>query len=124
MFSKWKLTDDDCCQYIRKDDSIYELIQLVWLDTTDEDIAQGNHEYCIVKTELNIDTIDEEEIDGVLSIYGYEKEKLYEDFGVDGARDMIAECLMEDDALHDCNVIADADTKEEAEAFIKNYIEE
>ena len=124
MFTEWMLTDDDCCQHIRRDGSEYELIQYVWLDTTSEDIAQGRHEYCIVKTELNIDTADKEDIDGVLSMYGYEYEKLFEDFGINGARDLIAECLMEDDALQDCNVIADANTQEEAEAFINNYIKE
>ena len=44
MFTKWDCIDSDCCQYIRSDGNIYEMIQAVWLDTTEEDRANGAHE--------------------------------------------------------------------------------
>lgn len=36
MFGKLSLMDNDCAQYMRKDGTKYEMIQYIWLDTTEE----------------------------------------------------------------------------------------
>ena len=122
MFTKWYTTDDGCCQYMRKDGKKYEMIEYVWFDTTDEDIKNGLHEYAIVKTELNLNDITDEDILIAISSYGYTIISLIERYG-DSALDIIAECIMEEEALRGCNIIDEADSEEEAEMKIKKYIE-
>ena len=122
MFTKWYITDDDCSQYMRKYGKNYEMIEYVWLDTTDEDTKNGAHEYVIVKTELDLNDVTDEEVLLGISSYGYTIISLIEQYG-DSALDIIAECIMEEEILRDSNVIDEADSKEEAEMKIKKYIE-
>lgn len=100
-WSKWYITDDSCCQHMRKDGLNYEMIQLVWLDTTEEDLARGLHEYVVVKDEVHLQ--DEDTADKIVN-------------------DIIAECLLEDSILNDANIIGEFDTEKEAEQFISDYI--
>lgn len=125
MFGLWYCTDNDCCQYIRKSDDgkEYEMIEYVWLDTTEEDKKRGLHEYVIVKTELDIDFVTEEDILCAISSYNYTIESLKEEYA-DAAIDIIAECIMEDEAPRDCNIIDYANSVEEAKEKIKKYIKE
>lgn len=123
MFGKWDLIDSDCGQHIRKDGKQYEMIQYCWLDTTEEDKAKGLHEYVIVKTELNIDDITDDDVIGAIGSYGYTIISLIERYG-NAAIDIIAECIMEEEILRDANIIDDADSIEEAEEKVKKYIEE
>ena len=69
MFTKWYITDDDCSQYMRKYGKNYEMIEYVWLDTTNEDTKNGTHEYAIVKTELNLNDVTDEEVLNVCAIF-------------------------------------------------------
>ena len=124
MFTKWYCTDDDCSQYMRKDGKKYEMIQYVWLDTTEGDIKNGLHKYVIVKNELNLDNLtDDDVLTSIGSSYGYTIISLIETYG-DSVLDIIAECVMEDDIARDCNIIDEADSQIEAEMKIKKYIEE
>lgn len=123
MFTKWYITDDGCSQYMRKDGKNYEMIEYVWLDTTDEDIKNGACEYAIVKTELDLNDITDSDVLIGISLYGYTIISLIEQYG-DSALDIIAECIMEEEIVRDSNVIDEADSKEEAEMKIKKYIEE
>ena len=93
MFTKWYIIDDDCGQYMRKYGKNYEMIEYVWFDTTDEDIKNGLHEYAIVKTELNLNDITDEDILIAISSYGYTIISLIEQYG-DSALDIIAECII------------------------------
>lgn len=102
-WSKWYTTDDGCCQHMRKDGLNYEMIQLVWLDTTEEDLARGLHEYVVVKDEVHLQ--DEDTIGKIIDV-----------------NDIIAECLLEDSILCDANIISEFDTEKEAEQFISDYI--
>lgn len=102
-WSKWYMTDDGCCQHMRKDGLNYEMIQLVWLDTTEEDLARGLHEYVVVKDEVHLQ--DEDTANKIIDV-----------------NDIIAECLLEDSILCDANIIGEFDTEKEAEQFIKDYI--
>ena len=116
------MTDDNCCQHMRKNGLNYEMIQLVWLDTTEEDLARGLHEYVVVKDEVHLqdeDTADK--IVDAISCYGYTVPFLIKEYGHD-ANDIIAECLLEDSILNDANIIGEFDTEKEAEQFIVDYI--
>lgn len=123
MFTPWFCTDSDCCQYIRNDGNKYEMIQAVWLDTTDEDREKGFHEYCIVRIEIDLDDYSDKERLCYISSYGYTLEGVVEEYG-DGADGIIAECIMEDESLSDAYVIDDADSFEEAKAKIEKIIKE
>lgn len=123
MFTKWYITDDGCSQYMRKDGKNYEMIEYVWLDTTDEDIKNGAHEYVIVKTELDLGGVTDDEVLLGISSYGYTIISLIEQYGV-AALDIIAECIMEEEILRDANIIDEANSEKEAEMKIKKYIEE
>ena len=123
MFTPWSCTDSDCCQYIRNDGNKYEMIQAVWLDTTEEDREKGFHEYCIVRIDINLNDYSDEEKLCYISSYGYTIESVIEEYG-DDADSIIAECIMEDESLSDAYVIDDADSFEEAKEKIEKIIEE
>lgn len=119
----WDCTDPDCCQYIRRNEDVYEMVQAVWLDTTEEDRANGAHEYCIVRIGINLNDYSDEEKLCYISSYGYTLESIVEEYG-DGADGIIAECIMEDESLNDAYVIDDADSFDEAKAKIEKIIKE
>ena len=123
MFTPWSCTDSDCCQYIRNDGNKYEMIQTVWLDTTEEDREKGFHEYCIVRIEIDLNDYSDEEKLCYISSYGYTLEGVVKEYG-DGADSIIAECIMEDESLSDAYVIDDADSFDEAKAKIEKIIKE
>lgn len=123
MFTPWYSTDPDCCQYMRSDGNKYEMIQCVWLDTTEEDRSKGLHEYCIVRIEINLDDYSDEEKLAHISSYGYTLESVVEEYG-DDADSIIAECIMEEESLSDAYVIDDADSFEEAQEKIDEIIKE
>ena len=123
MFTPWSCTDTDCCQYIRNDGNKYEMIQAVWLDTTEEEREKGFHEYCIVRIEIDLNDYSDEEKLCYISSYGYTLEGVVEEYG-DGADGIIAECIMEDESLNDAYVIDDVDSFDEAKAKIEKIIKE
>lgn len=123
MFTPWYETDTDCCQHIRSDGNKYEMIQAVWLDTTEEDRNEGLHEYCIVRIDIDLNDYSDEEKSCHIGSYGYTLENIVEEYG-DGADSIIAECIMEDESLSDAYVIDDADSLEEAKEKIEKIIKE
>lgn len=123
MFTPWSYTDSDCCQYIRNDGNKYEMIQAVWLDTTEEDREKGFHEYCIVRIEIDLNDYSDEEKLCYISSYGYTLESIVEEYG-DDTDGIIAECIMEEESLNDAYVIDDADSFDEAKAKIEKIIKE
>ena len=123
MFTPWSYTDSDCCQYIRNDGNKYEMIQAVWLDTTEEDREKGFHEYCIVRIEIDLNDYSDEEKLCYISSYGYTLESIVEEYR-DGVDSIIAEGIMEDESLSDAYVIDDADSFDEAKAKIEKIINE
>lgn len=118
MFEPWYETDPDCAQYMRNDGSLYEMIQAVWLDTTEKD----EHEYCICKGEIDLNNYDDDEIISAIRTYGYNIVGLLETYG-DAALSVIAECILEEEIMRDSCVIADAYSFEEAKEFIEKYIQ-
>lgn len=123
MFTPWCCTDSDCCQHMRSDGNKYEMIQSVWLDTTEEDRSKGLYKYCIVRIDIDLDDYSDEEKLCHISSYGYTLESVVEEYG-DGANSIIAECIMEDESLSDAYVIDDANSFEEAKEKIEKIIKE
>ena len=122
MFTVWNETDPNCCQHIRNDGSVYEMIQAIWLDTTSEDKAKGLHEYCICQGEIDLNDFSEEEMECHIDAHGYTMEALYADYG-DDMWGLVAECILEEYIMRGSCVIADADSFEEAKEIIKKIIE-
>lgn len=121
MFTPWYETDSDCAQYMRRNGSLYEMIQSVWLDTTEDDIANGCHEYCVVNMGIDLDDYSDEEKEMYVSTYGYTLNQLIGMYDTD-VDDMIAECILESEILNDAYVIDDADTFFEAKEKILKII--
>ena len=94
MFTPWSCIDSDCCQYIRNDGNKYEMIQAVWLDTTEEDREKGFHEYCVVRIEIDLNDYSDEERSCYISSYGYTLENIVEEYG-DGADSILEQLLIQ-----------------------------
>lgn len=121
MFTKWSLMDSDCMQYMRHDGTLYEMIQYIWLDTTEEDRAKGLHEYVICKAEVDVLDLEDEDVLCAISSYGYTIISLLQEYG-DAALDMIAECYLEEIIGRDYNILCTADSKEGAERKVMKYV--
>ena len=117
----WNLYDNDCCQYIKQNGTEYEIVQVVWLDTTEEDRANGLHEYVIVNLTIDLRDYDDEEKEIFISTYGYTLEDLAEQYE-DAADSIIAECILEEECLRDSCIIDEADSFEEAKEKIQKFI--
>ena len=123
MFGPWYIADDDCCQHMRKNGKKYEMIQAVWLDTTEEDIKQGRHEYVILNATIDLDDMTIDEVMCAVATYGYTIGGLVEEYGYESAMDLIAECVLEEEIMRDCYAIDDADSFEEVKEKIEKYIQ-
>ena len=121
MFTPWYETDSDCHQHMRHNGTVYEMIQCVWLDMTEEDRAEGRHEYCVVRLSMDLNDCSDEEKESYLSAYDYTLQGITEEYG-DEADSIIAECILEEDILCDSCVIAEADSFEEAKDIILKYM--
>lgn len=121
MFGPWYEYDSDCCQYVRNDEAVYEMIQAVWLDTTREDRARGLHEYCVVQGDIDIKDYSEEEMECYIHSYGYTLDSLKAEYGND-MWGIIAECILEESICCDSCVVANADSFDEARKIIKKII--
>lgn len=114
MWSKWECTDSDCCQYMRRDGKLFEMIEMVWLDTTEEDIEEGNHPYIVVQEIIDLNDYSEEEIKGYLAPY---------QLSFEGQDDWtIAECILEEVILNNWCIANAFYTSEDAERYIKEVI--
>lgn len=123
MWGKWECTDPDCCQYIRKNDMEYEIVQIVWLDMCEENKSNGLKEYIVVKDNLDLKEVDDQDILNVLSIYGYKIVSLINEYG-HGASDLIAECMLEESCLKNDCIVGRAGTFDEAKDIINNIVQE
>lgn len=120
----WNLMDNDCCQYMRKiGPKQFEMIQCVWLDTTEEDLAKGLHKYVVVTGGVDLNDLSLEEMLGAIALYGYTSEDL-QSWESDVMESMVAECELEEDLLQDCYTIAGFNSFPETKEFIEKWISE
>ena len=119
--NEWVLCNDDCLLYRRSlGDRRYELIEMMWLDTTSEDEGYPDHEYIVVSAEVDLNDYDSKDIAAALSSYCYKEDELVAEYGRKGADDLIAECIFEDENSFDFE--SEMMTKDEAERFIERYV--
>jgi hypothetical protein len=124
MFTKWYSTDNGCHQHMRKDGRVYEMIQCVWLDTTEEDRLLGRHEYVIVRGDVDMSKVTMFDVKCALAAYGYNVNDLANEYGYVVATDIIAECILEEEIVRDSCIIDVADTFKEAKEKIDKIINE
>lgn len=122
--SGWYETDDDCWQHCRKaTEDEYDLIQLMWLDTTEGDPGSPDREYIVVAAHIDL-----LETDWELAIGGYydslqQMQECYDGLSVEELKPLIAECAFEN--LHgegEYDFVSGMLTRQEAENLIKEYI--
>lgn len=121
---KWFCTDDDGQQHLRRlSNTMYECIEMVWLDTCEGDEGYPDKEYTVKTAIIDLDDYTEEEKEFFITAY------------YDGTLDEIRKALGEyfDQILVECIFEEMTDgsatthgmmAKEEAIDFIKKYIKE
>lgn len=124
----WFCTDNDCMQHCKKiNETEFQFIQVVWLDTCDGDTRAENAKdkddnYAVCTGYIDLDLYSLEDQASHISSYGYTMESVKETYG-DAANQIIAECLFEDTCLYDCNSIAGVVSWDDAEQIIQKYID-
>ena len=112
----WVLTDDDCCQYVRRayeiDPHCYECVQLIEYPVELAD-ALGN-EYGISHTFINLDDYSQEEMLDILRGYYSNLESCFI------SESIKAECVFESIALD--SIERDALNRHEAEKVVQDII--
>lgn len=126
---EWICTDSDCMQYCMMiNENEYKFIQAVWLDTCGDDKRAENAKdesdnYAVCVGYIDLDLYSEEEMEGSIESYGYTMETVKEIYG-DDYKQIIAECLFEDECLTNDHSIAEIVSWDDAEKIIKKYMGE
>lgn len=108
----WYATDE--AQWLRNcSHHKFEMVQIIWLDTTREDKDAGRHEYVICYDSVSIDALEINEIECAIAAYGYTIDSLRKEYK-DGTDQIIAECWMEEDIYRDSCIVGAADWYEKA----------
>jgi len=117
MKEKWYCTDKDCLQYCKENsDGTFEFIEKVALNTYD-----GNTCYIVKKALIDIRDYTAKEIEAYISSYYDSLDQLKKNYGKH-SNEIIAECIFEEMNNGKCDVYG-AKNEEDADAFIKNFIE-
>lgn len=125
---EWICTDPDCMQYCMMiNENEYKFIQAVWLDTCGDDKRAENAKdesdnYTVCTGYIDLDLYSEEDMEGSVESYGYTMETVKEIYG-DDYKQIIAECLFEDECLTNDHSIARIVSWDDAEKIIKKYME-
>ena len=125
----WFCTDPDCLQYCKKvSETEFSFIQAVWLDTCKGDTRAENAKddsdnYAVCVGYIDLELYSDEDKEGSLGSYGYTLESVKEIYD-EGANQIIAECLFEDDCLYDSHSIAGVVSWNDVMEIIQKYIDE
>ena len=122
--SGWYETDDSCMQHCRKvTEDEYDLIQLIWLDTTEGDSGYPDREHIVVAAHIDL-----LETNWELAISGYyeslqQMQECYDGLSIEELKPLIAECAFENlNDVSEYDFVSGMLTRQEAENLIEEYI--
>lgn len=121
MYSAWEVADASQNQYIRHNGSIYESIQAICCEEYDKETQKHFYRYYINMFYTDIDEYGDEGKELMVSTYGHHLPDLIEKYG-DKANDIVASCFIESRCVKDVRSIDVADSREQADEIIRNYI--
>lgn len=120
---KWFCTDTDSLQYCKEHgNGKYSFVEIVWLDAVEGDPGYPDKEYTVKSAYIDLDDYDDNEREIVISGYYDSLDAVYTEYE-DGADQIIAECIFEEMTDGSATTYGMM-TREEAENFVKKYIEE
>lgn len=120
---EWFCTDTDSFQYCKEHgNGKYNFVEIVWLDTVEGDPGYPDKEYTVKSAYVDLDDYDENEREGAISGYYDSLDAVYMEYE-DAAEQIIAECIFEEMTDGSATTYGMM-TREEAETFVKKYIEE
>ena len=120
---EWFCTDTDSYQYCRDNgNGKYSFVEIVWLDTVEGDPGYPDKEYTVKAAYIDLNDYDEKEREIAICGYYDSLDVVYTEYE-DGAEQIIAECIFEEMTDGSATTYGMM-TREEAEEFVKKYIEE
>lgn len=120
---KWFCTDPDSFQHCKEhENGKYSFVEIVWLDTVEGDPGYPDKEYTVKSAYVDLDDYNEKEREIAISGYYDSLDAVYTEYE-DAAEQIIAECIFEEMTEGSATTYGMM-TKEEAEKFVKKYIEE
>lgn len=121
--SEWICIDTDSSQYCKDHGrGCYSFVEIVWLDTVKGDPGYPDKEYTVKSAYIDLDDYNMAEKEIAISGYYDSLDAVYTEYE-DAAEQIIAECIFEEMTEGSATTYGMM-TKEEAEKFVKKYIEE
>ena len=110
----WLATDD--YQWCKKEnDFLYHFIEMTFLGI----------DFAVCGDHIDLKEFDFDQLENQIKPFGYNSlEDVVSTYGVRGGAQIIAECIFENEHITSCEMQKIYNTKEEALAFIKKYMEE
>lgn len=120
----WYCTDDDCLQFQRKEaEKVFDMIQLIWLDTTKRDTGYPDREYIVVAARIEV---DDDQIEDYIAGFYESTKAMMETYSssIEDLYGIIAECAFENiSGESGYDFVSKMLTKVEAEEMIMTYVE-
>ena len=120
---KWFCTDTDSFQHCKEHGSgKYSFVEIVWLDTVEGDPGYPDKEYTVKSAYIDLDDYGTHDRECAICGYYDSLDTVYTEYE-DAAEQIIAECIFEEMTDGSATTYGMM-TREEAENFVKKYIEE
>lgn len=119
----WFCTDSDCMQHCKEHgNGKYSFVEIVWLDTVEGDSGYPDKEYTVKSAYVDLDDYDTYDRECAICGYYDSLDTVHTEYD-DAAEQIIAECIFEEMTDGSATTYGMM-TREEAEEFVKRYIEE
>ena len=120
---EWFCTDTDSFQHCKEHgNGKYNFVEIVWLDTVEGDSGYPDKEYTVKSAYIDLTDYNMSEKEIAISGYYDSLDAVYAEYE-DAAEQIISECIFEEMTDGSATTYGMM-TKEEAENFVKKYIEE
>lgn len=120
---EWFCTDTDSLQYCKEHgNEKYSFVEIVWLDTVEGDPGYPDKEYTVKSAYVDLDDYNTHDRECAICGYYDSLDAVYTEYE-DAAEQIIAECIFEEMTDGSATTYGMM-TREEAETFVKKYIEE